>query len=650
MILCSKILLFRKKVVILQFISRMCVRATSVNHEIIKNIVEFMKKYFFLLMMLFVAFGANATAYYVAGTGSATNNFAGGKNWNAAGSAMADNGDGTHSVTYTNVPAGTYQFKVTDGTWNNSWGSDKLDKTCSSAGATTSGSNVEFTSGSTGDVTITFTESTKKICVTFPIVIPTVLLAGEMTDWLTNALTLTDADDHLSASVVVNLSAQDYTFKMVKGGTWLGNTGAMTRANCSGWTFESLLGNCTITADVAGDYTFTFVYATNKLTVTYPAAPEPGPTVYYIKNGWKGGDWAWAEMTPNGDESEWTYTDVFGGTGVNINTAQSDADARWFDTSAIIGGDAISAGDEVTFTYNVAANTVTAQLVTPVDPSEIKYYIKNGWNGGEWTWQEMTPNDDKSEWTYTGVFGGSGVNISMSQSGGTWIPVGEISGDAIGAGNNVTFTYTVEGATLSAQNNDRLALSAIRSGLNMATFYSDKEWTVADAAWVYTALWNDGHTVLTLTKHEQHTIPANEGVMIVSESLSELVLLPSATEASFGPEANSFLGATTATATDLANNTYYILAKNGENPVFKKYTGASIPAGKAYLMIEGAAAAPAMFVIEGLDVENELTTAVADVLSAEPTVNGIFTILGAPVKDMSAPGIYVKNGKKIIVK
>ncbi len=54
--------------------------------------------------------------YYVAGEEGLC-----GKNWDAAGSLMTKNDDGTYSVTFTGIAAGTYEFKVTDGTWDNSW-------------------------------------------------------------------------------------------------------------------------------------------------------------------------------------------------------------------------------------------------------------------------------------------------------------------------------------------------------------------------------------------------------------------------------------------------------------------------------------------------------------------------------------------------
>ena len=81
-----------------------------------------------------------------------------------------------------------------------------------------------------------------------------------------------------TATVTVSLSAKTYTyntddgFKVEKGGTYYGNNGTMTRANCSGWVFEDGKQNCGITADLAGTYTFTLNLSTMAVSATYPEA------------------------------------------------------------------------------------------------------------------------------------------------------------------------------------------------------------------------------------------------------------------------------------------------------------------------------------------------------------------------------------------
>ena len=79
-----------------------------------------------------------------------------------------------------------------------------------------------------------------------------------------------------------------------------------------------------------------------------------------MKNNWDKGDWAWKKMTAVGDGTFKLENVVFGGTGVNYNTAESDEGNTWVE-AASFKGDAISAGDKVTFTLDPTAGTVTAK-------------------------------------------------------------------------------------------------------------------------------------------------------------------------------------------------------------------------------------------------------------------------------------------------
>lgn len=90
--------------------------------------------------------------YFVAGTATLCN----GESWvpNAAVNQMTEGADGLYTITYENVPAGTYEFKVTDGTWSNSWGKD--------------GGNYTLSTDSTSNITITFNSQTKAIDVDVP--------------------------------------------------------------------------------------------------------------------------------------------------------------------------------------------------------------------------------------------------------------------------------------------------------------------------------------------------------------------------------------------------------------------------------------------------------------------------------------------------
>ena len=75
-----------------------------------------------------------------------------GMSWSASRLAKSIK-DGIWSITYTNVPAGEYELKVTAGSWDNNWG----------ANGAANGENVKITVAEAGDVTIKFNPATNWI-------------------------------------------------------------------------------------------------------------------------------------------------------------------------------------------------------------------------------------------------------------------------------------------------------------------------------------------------------------------------------------------------------------------------------------------------------------------------------------------------------
>ena len=106
------------------------------------------------------------------------------------------------------------------------------------------------------------------------VLVPVVQLAGNMTDWANNAITMQLASDSLTSFTTIPLlAASVYQIKVIVGGNWKGCEGVIDRENCTDILFDSE-ANCNLYADVAGDYTFTWTFATNTLSVDYPAITE----------------------------------------------------------------------------------------------------------------------------------------------------------------------------------------------------------------------------------------------------------------------------------------------------------------------------------------------------------------------------------------
>lgn len=118
-----------------------------------------MKKIF--LFFLLLTSMSSFAAYYVAGNGVAGNPWCGGKSWDPAGSQMTQSGS-NYTITFTAVPVGSYQFKVTNGSWNTNYGFTSFDEAASNIYATgNNDGNVCFNLQEAQDVTIVFTSGQK---------------------------------------------------------------------------------------------------------------------------------------------------------------------------------------------------------------------------------------------------------------------------------------------------------------------------------------------------------------------------------------------------------------------------------------------------------------------------------------------------------
>ena len=143
--------------------------------------------------------------------------------------------------------------------------------------------NAHIVTDLAGTYTFTWTYDGNKLSVTYPEgsnVPAPIFLGGEMNGWDWTKTLLIPSTDSKTASAIVNLTeAKKYEFKIRQGDDHLGNNGTMTRENNNqAWTFAKADNNCTITADIIGDYVFTWNYEKSELIVTYPEIVTP-PTI-----------------------------------------------------------------------------------------------------------------------------------------------------------------------------------------------------------------------------------------------------------------------------------------------------------------------------------------------------------------------------------
>ena len=162
---------------------------------------------------------------------------------------------------------------------------------CEGWAFTNEGDKAHIITDLAGTYTFTWTYDGNKLSVTYPDgtnVPAPVFLAGDMNGWERLATRLIPSADGKTASATVTLNRNEKSnFRMVVGTEDWTNPGEMKRTNCTGWTFEKVTGsnkdvNASILPDYTDEYTFTWTYADNKLSVTYPTEECTDCSGYYL--------------------------------------------------------------------------------------------------------------------------------------------------------------------------------------------------------------------------------------------------------------------------------------------------------------------------------------------------------------------------------
>lgn len=216
--------------------------------------------------------------YYVAGNGSTANPWCDGLYWDEDGSPMTNG-----AITFHDVPAGIYEFKITDGQLGegHEWAYGALDTVCSSPnvqnGGTDDNGNIRLYTSDTQDITIMFDGT--RICVTGTFVIPTPV---EITSY-------TIVGDLLLVGSSWNLDDENNNMTETTTGIWtLTKYGVTLIANAnygykvvgnhsySVFQFPSGDGHNMVNEPEGGKYDIVFTYDTNACTLTHVATKLTG--------------------------------------------------------------------------------------------------------------------------------------------------------------------------------------------------------------------------------------------------------------------------------------------------------------------------------------------------------------------------------------
>lgn len=144
----------------------------------------------------------------------------------------------------------------------------------------------------------------------------------------------------------------------------------------------------------------------------------------------------------------------------------------------------------------------------------------------------------------------------------------------------------------------------------------------------------------TMTAIDAQAIPANQGVILTSESGAAATMVPAAGETAATIAGNQ-LGHSAGAAKTLTAGEGYILGNGTEGTAFYPCKAGSLPSNKAYLLGNGESA----IVMNFGNAVTGINTIAAPASAKAP----IFDLSGRRVVK-ATKGLYIQNGKKVIVK
>lgn len=147
-------------------------------------------------------------------------------------------------------------------------------------------------------------------------------------------------------------------------------------------------------------------------------------------------------------------------------------------------------------------------------------------------------------------------------------------------------------------------------------------------------------TEATMTAIDAQAIPANQGVILTSESGDAATMVPAASETAATITGNQ-LGHSAGAAKALTAGEGYILGNGSEGTAFYPCKSGSLPINKAYLLGNGESAIAMNF--------GNAVTGINTIAAPASAKAPIFDLSGRRVVK-ATKGLYIQNGKKVIVK
>lgn len=622
--------------------------------------------------------------YYIVGNGSGA--WCNGQDWGGNADANKFIND---ELSYTSLPAGWYEFKVIKGNWDKSWGYPELDVAKSSPMHKTygEGGNICFRLQAAADVTVKMEKGKVVLLIDRELSI-----TGNGADagngaWLAGHNWWAKNDDaKLDANysrTYYNLPVGSYQFKVKENvdDTWWpddctwGYDHLDTENSNAGEDWTGNIGfNLSLPADV------TIAIVNNKIRL------NTSPVYFIAGNGDEShGDWCnqkgWWQDEPNSRLDATTLSKTYTALPAGYYEFKL-TNGRWADNDGTVwAANAVDnetssrgyrgAGDDANIEFDLQAPTDVTISFNPETGkislvSSNGYFLSNVYSvvgnedlvGFDWanmeTSTEMTNNGDGT-YTYT-------INDKYLAAGNYDYKI--IGGHRWGKGceypnTNATLSiaeaglYTIVFTLNPVAETQTCVATPVTKDITISqyqfnTFYANKAYTVPEGlqAFIYTGIEGD-----MLVMDEINVIPASTGVVLYGAANANYTLPATQTDVTYTD--NLLKG--TVDETEIAANgkVHYVLSLNDEGQVGLYWPNGTTEgvgaftnhAGKAYLELpSGAANNIRGFVLRGTNG----TTAIEDIVAPQAD-DQWYDLLGRPVDQPTQSGVYIHQGKKVVI-
>ena len=187
-------------------------------------------------------------------------------------------------------------------------------------------------------------------------------------------------------------------------------------------------------------------------------------------------------------------------------------------------------------------------------------------------------------------------------------------------------------------------VSDVEGVSNLVTFSAPFATVIPEGVKAYYVSTAD-NTKATMKAVEGEAIPANEGVLLTSESAEAVTMVPATDEALATIENNKLGNSAGAAKTIAEGDNAYILANGANGTAFYKGTiGSTLKANKAYLTLD---------VVGGEAISMNFggnVTGINQIVNAEQNNAPVYDLTGRRVVRTVKGGLYIKGGNKFIAR